>query len=217
MEHNIGLEPKHHEDSDQLCELTSLSIAVGILVEFKRMEVSPVHPPATESKHQLDLLDSLIECGEINSLYPWNLSESETVFESSSSVLLSPPSLPLPPPLLTQGHSVFWGRFVPLFISRPLPSLSSSSPISPCHNILLSVVRLHLPRLCRRLSSPCHWAFALQSSGSLPPGHSYSHHHNGCYLLLSRPGRRPLSVCLPLVPAHCHVLLPSHLYLPFMA
>ncbi|ROJ25421.1 hypothetical protein DPX16_3586 [Anabarilius grahami] len=61
VELNIAPEPKHRHESDQGCEPTSSSIAVGVLVEFEGMDASPTQTPATESEQQLDLLDSFIE------------------------------------------------------------------------------------------------------------------------------------------------------------
>ncbi|ROL41671.1 hypothetical protein DPX16_9262 [Anabarilius grahami] len=47
-EPNKAREPEHHE-SDQVCEPAATSTAEGVLVDIEGMEVSPIHPPATES------------------------------------------------------------------------------------------------------------------------------------------------------------------------
>lgn len=76
-EHTIAPEPKQLEESDQGCESATPSIAVGV----EGMEACQY------------LMDSMDTCKEINTLYPLIVPESV----SSSSVLVNPPSLPLPP------------------------------------------------------------------------------------------------------------------------
>ncbi|ROL48488.1 hypothetical protein DPX16_2195 [Anabarilius grahami] len=70
VELNIAPEPKHRQESDQGCEPTSSSIAVGVLVEFEGMDASPAQTPATESEQQLDLLDSFIESEHRQACHP---------------------------------------------------------------------------------------------------------------------------------------------------
>ncbi|XDV25637.1 hypothetical protein PO909_029523 [Leuciscus waleckii] len=96
-----------------------------------RMEVSHAHPPATESEYQLDAKDIFQESGEWDPFSPMNL----PVCQSSSSVMLTPPSLPLPPALLTGvGSTLFFIVFCSSLYARPQSSAtdttqSSSSPI----------------------------------------------------------------------------------------
>lgn len=44
---------------DQVCVPTDSSISAGVLAEYKGMEARPANPPATESEHCLDFMDSL--------------------------------------------------------------------------------------------------------------------------------------------------------------
>ncbi|XP_051734632.1 uncharacterized protein si:ch73-321d9.2 isoform X1 [Ctenopharyngodon idella] len=113
---------------------------MGVLVEFEGMDASPAQTPATESKHKMDLLDSFIECAEINTLCPCNSYESE-----SSTVLSSPPNLPLPPPQITAIKDtlslVSCAILHDQIIAKPVtqPSLPPISPVDSPHPPLSGV------------------------------------------------------------------------------
>ncbi|ROI93597.1 hypothetical protein DPX16_5363 [Anabarilius grahami] len=128
-EPNNAMEPEQHE-SDQVCEPDATSIAEGVLVDIEVMEASPTHPPATEREF-LDAAWDLCHFGDIE---PFDLL-SESVNHVPSS--LSPPILPLPPPLQNDFETVLFHVDICTTLHDPLQSptssatLSSLSPISP--------------------------------------------------------------------------------------
>ncbi|ROL51855.1 hypothetical protein DPX16_19374 [Anabarilius grahami] len=113
VELNIAPEPKHRQESDQGCEPTSSSIAVGVLVEFEGMDASPAQIPATESEQQLDLLDSFIESGVRGS--------ASCLVVLCSASTRRPGSCTYTPPPLDSGsdHRAFRLAGLPRYVGSP--------------------------------------------------------------------------------------------------
>ncbi|ROJ62412.1 hypothetical protein DPX16_21398 [Anabarilius grahami] len=125
----IAPEPKHLSDSDQGCELTSPSIAVGVLVEFKGMEWSSAHIPTTEVPSSPHILLSVarLHLGPAGSLLLLRLQPRHAL----SRVDLAPtPTLLLPlTPASTIEHSDSPGSLGP---SAPPESDFAKPPLRTC-------------------------------------------------------------------------------------
>ncbi|ROJ08804.1 hypothetical protein DPX16_3114 [Anabarilius grahami] len=155
-EPNNAMEPEQHE-SEQVCELATTSIVEGVLVDIEAMEVSPAHPPATES----ELLDATLDLCHFGEIEPFALLSSESVNHVPSS--LSPPILPLPSHPPSPLPSSLSHHLSKMTVRHPLQSptssatLSSLSPISPSVPPLPPLSGAVTPLDCWESSPPGLW------------------------------------------------------------